>query len=140
MANHKSYTKKPYYFNKLRIFYNTWNTGYSIVPLDSSTIVNSRLDNEFHYLEYVFNDSKEDLNFKVIKTDSTTTEPFLMMGMELLNDEPGIEYTSIGVNGADFPSYFRSAFLKNSLDCISLTCLLFLWGQMIPICQNLILM
>lgn len=56
VANHKSYTKKPYYFNKLRIFYNTWNTGYSIVPLDSSTIVNSRLDNEFHYLEYVFNE------------------------------------------------------------------------------------
>lgn len=95
VANHKSYTKKPYYFNKLRIFYNTWNTGYSIVPLDSSTIVNSRLDNEFHYLEYVFNDSKEEFEFQVIKTDSTTTEPFLMMGMELLNDEPGIEYTSI---------------------------------------------
>ena len=115
VANHKSYTKKPYYFNKLRIFYNTWNTGYSIVPLDSSTIVNSRLDNEFHYLEYVFNDSKEEFEFQVIKTDSTTTEPFLMMGMELLNDEPGIEYTSIGVNGADFPSYFRSAFFEKQL-------------------------
>lgn len=99
----------------LGYFTNTWNTGYSIVPLDSSTIVNSRLDNEFHYLEYVFNDSKEEFEFQVIKTDSTTTEPFLMMGMELLNDEPGIEYTSIGVNGADFPSYFRSAFFEKQL-------------------------
>lgn len=30
--------------------------------------------------------SKEEFEFQVIKTDSTTTEPFLMMGMELLND------------------------------------------------------
>lgn len=29
--------------------------------------------------------------------------------------EPGIEYTSIGVNGADFPSYFRSAFFEKQL-------------------------
>lgn len=114
-ANHKSYTKKPYYFNKFRLFYNTWNEGYRVSPVDTLKLDSISLDQESNFIEFYFKESLENFDFEVRRTDSLSTEPFLLMGMELMNNEPGIEYTSIGVNGADFSSYARSALFERQL-------------------------
>ncbi len=114
-ANHKSYNKKPYYFNKFRLFYNTWNESYQVTPVDTSLVDSIFIDRETNYVEYFFKENQQTFDFEVRRVDSLAAEPFLLMGMELMNDEPGVEYTSIGVNGADFPSYARSAFFEKQL-------------------------
>lgn len=115
VANHKSYNKKPYYFNKFRLFYNTWNESFRVTPVDTSLVDSVFVDRESNYAEYFFKENLASFEFEVKRVDSITPEPFLLMGMELMNEEPGIEYTSIGVNGADFPSYARSAFFEKQL-------------------------
>lgn len=115
VANHKSYNKKPYYFDKFRLFYNTWNESYRVTPVDTSLVGSFFVDQGTNFVEYIFKERQETFEFEVRRVDSIASEPFLLMGMELMNDEPGIEYTSIGVNGADFPSYARSAFFEKQL-------------------------
>lgn len=114
-ANHKSYTGKPYRFDKFRLFCNTWGQCYEVTPLDSSLVKDIRVDEKNFFVEYALRDKVAYIELEVKKTDSLAKDPFLMMGMEFMNDDPGIEYTSIGVNGADFPSYARSAYFEQQL-------------------------
>ncbi len=114
-ANNKSYTGRPYRFNKFRLFCNTWTDCYQVQPIDTTLVESVNVDDTHYFVEY---DLKEDVAFielEVKQVDSIPSEPFLLMGMEFMNDEPGVEYTSIGVNGADFPSFARSAFFEKQL-------------------------
>ncbi|WP_372746045.1 GDSL-type esterase/lipase family protein [Lutibacter sp.] len=115
-ANYKSTIKKNYTFNKLRIFYNTWKNDYNVTVLDSNLVVSDTVDYQMMFREFSLSRAVESLNVGIQLKDSTNTNPeFLMMGMEFRNDNTGIEYTSIGVNGASFGSYKRSAFFEKQL-------------------------
>lgn len=115
-ANYRNSTKKPYTFNKLRVFYNTWRDEYNLNILDSTLVVSDTLNYEKMYREFRLNRNVESLEIALQIKDTATVDPeFLMMGMEFMNDNPGIEYTSIGVNGASFNSYNRSVFFEEQL-------------------------
>jgi lysophospholipase L1-like esterase len=115
-ANYKTHTKKPYTFHKLRIFYNTWKDDYNLNILDSTLVAFDTINYEKMYREYRFTRNVKELEIGIHIKDTATIGPeFLMMGMEFMNDNPGIEYTSIGVNGATFGSYGRSAFFEEQL-------------------------
>ena len=115
-ANFRNSTKKPYQFNKLRVFYNTWKDEYNLSILDSTLVVSDTLNYKKMYREFRLNRSVESLEMALQIKDTATLNPeFLMMGMEFMNDDPGIEYTSIGVNGASFNSYNRSVFFEEQL-------------------------
>lgn len=114
-ANNKSYTGRPYKFNKFRLFCNTWADCYQVQAIDTSLVESVEVDSQNYFMEYKLKEAVAYIELKVAQTDSIPSEPFLMMGMEFMNDEPGIEYTSIGVNGADFPSYARSAYFEKQL-------------------------
>lgn len=115
-ANHRNYTLKPYAFDKLRIFHNTWKDDYRLNILDSTLVASDTLNYQGMYKEYRLTKPVESLEMAIQIKDTLTADPeFLMMGMEFLNDHSGIEYTSIGVNGASFKSYQRSVFFENQL-------------------------
>lgn len=115
-ANYKNNTKENYTFDKLRIFYNTWKEDYTLTVLDSNLVVSETLNDQMMYREFQLSRAVASLKLSIQIKDSTTINPeFLMMGMEFMNNNPGIEYTSIGVNGASFGSYNRSAFFENQL-------------------------
>lgn len=115
-ANYKNYTKQPYKFDKLRLFYNTWKDDYHLTFLDSSLVVSDTINNEAFYREYRFKTSLDSIALRLQLKDTTTVAPeFLFMGAELMNDNPGIEYTSIGVNGASFAFYNRSVYFEQQL-------------------------
>lgn len=115
-SNYKNYTKKPYTFNKLRVFYNIWMEDYDLNISDETLVISDTINYEGMYKEYRFNKAVDSvaLNLKIRDTTCTTPE-FLLMGMEFMNDDPGIEYTSIGVNGASFAYYERSAYFERQL-------------------------
>lgn len=115
-ANHKNYTTKNYSFDKLRVFYNTQADDYLLKVVDSSLVLSDTLNALRMYREFQLTKTVDELQLSLERKDSTSISPeFLMMGLELMNDKPGIEYTSIGVNGASFNSYQRSAYFENQL-------------------------
>ncbi|WP_445747586.1 GDSL-type esterase/lipase family protein [Polaribacter sp.] len=115
-ANHKNYTKNSYKFDKFRLFYNTWKNDYDIRFLDSTLVVSDTLNSDVFYKEYRFSSEVDSIAIAIQLKDSTNVNPeFLFMGAELMNSNPGIEYTSIGVNGASFAFYNRSAYFEKQL-------------------------
>ncbi|WP_299779794.1 GDSL-type esterase/lipase family protein [uncultured Formosa sp.] len=115
-ANYKNYTKKPYTFNKLRVFYNTWMEDYDLNISDSTLVSSDTINLEGMYKEYRFNRTVDSVALQIKIKDPTSVSPeFLLMGMEFMNDDPGIEYTTIGVNGASFAWYERAAYFEKQL-------------------------
>ncbi len=114
-ANHRGYDTQHYDFNKIRIFYNNWKDDYEVSLERSDLIIDINVNNEAHFVEYTLAEKLEELDFCIRKTSDNEEAEFLMMGLELMNDNTGIEYTTIGVNGASFNSYNRSEYFEEQL-------------------------
>lgn len=115
-SNYKNYTKRPYDFNRIRVFYNTWKNDYSLKILDSTLVISDTLNSDKMYREFRFNRPVDSVALRIRLKDTTITTPeFAMMGIEFMNENPGIEYTSIGVNGASFEYYKRAVYFEKQL-------------------------
>lgn len=115
-SNYKNYTKRPYDFNGIRVFYNTWKEDYNLKILDSNLVITDTLNTDKMYREFRFNRPVDSVAFRIRLKDTTITKPeFALMGIEYMNDNPGIQYTSIGVNGASFDYYKRAAYFEKQL-------------------------
>jgi len=115
-ANLKNPANTPYTFDRIRIFHNTDKDDYELKILDTTLVLSDTLNILRQYREFHLSREIEEVELSIHLKDSLNDSPeFLLMGIELMNDKPGIEYTSIGVNGASFNSYQRSAFFENQL-------------------------
>ncbi|NQY30264.1 MAG: hypothetical protein HRT69_12430 [Flavobacteriaceae bacterium] len=114
-ANYKNYSKNTYDFNKLRVFYDEWTTDYEVLVSNQNLVAKTVINSDAHYIEFTLNKTVSELDFCVKRTDHSEDAEFLMMGLELMNDNSGIEYTTIGVNGASFAFYDRSAYFEKQL-------------------------
>ena len=114
-ANYKNYSKNTYDFNKLRVFYDEWTTDYEVLVSNQNLVAKTVINSAAHYIEFTLNKTVSELDFCVKRTDDSEDAEFLMMGLELMNDNSGIEYTTIGVNGASFAFYDRCAYFEKQL-------------------------
>lgn len=115
-ANYKNYTLKPYSFNRIRIFYDAPPAAFCIRVLDSlNYIVSEYRDTLAGFTEFQLDKETETLALEIRRTDSTGQPQFRLMGFELMNNHPGVEYTSLGVNGASFESYSRCTAFEQQL-------------------------
>lgn len=106
----------PYDFNGVRLYYNTWNKNYQIRPCDPDIIVNEEQNAEAGYIEYALSQPSKEVMFEVYRIgNEDRSEPFILMGADLQGEEKGIEYTSIGVNGAGFEAYKRCEYFESQL-------------------------
>jgi lysophospholipase L1-like esterase len=64
-------------------------------------------------VEYILNGYADSLSFEVYRGDSLRS--FELYGISLENDDPGIVYNSIGVNGAMLKSYLQCALFAEQL-------------------------
>ncbi|HZW78640.1 MAG TPA: GDSL-type esterase/lipase family protein [Flavobacteriaceae bacterium] len=116
LANNRLLHNKQQEFDRLRVFYNTWKDDYNLSIKDSSLVISDTINFQKQYKEFRFAAPLMEVDLKLEVKDSLRADSeFLLMGMEFLNEKPGIEYTTIGVNGASFPSYERAAFFENQL-------------------------
>jgi lysophospholipase L1-like esterase len=103
-----------YGFNRVKI-YHSMDSSTSTVRLDSSMKVTSVFeDSSRQYTEFVLGQSYDTLKFEVVQLDSMQTN-FTIQGIQLENDDPGISYNAIGVNGASVPSYLRCGKFQDQL-------------------------
>ncbi|GAB1404590.1 GDSL-type esterase/lipase family protein [Lentimicrobium sp.] len=115
-ANYKNYTLKPYTFNSFRVFYDAPATAFCMRVIDSLNFIEYETrDTLAAYSEYRLNKETTSLTIEIMRTDSTGNPEFKLMGFELMNERPGIEYTSIGVNGGSFESYKRCTLFGQQL-------------------------
>ncbi len=114
-ANHRGYDRQYYDFNKIRIFYDNWSNDYEISLKEIELITATKVNKEAHYIEFELNKTLEEIEICVRRVDHSATSEFLMMGIELMNDNTGVEYTTIGVNGASFAYYNRCRYFDDQL-------------------------
>ncbi|MFL1895909.1 GDSL-type esterase/lipase family protein [Aquimarina sp. 2-A2] len=114
-ANHNNYTDNTYNFDKIRVFYDAWTDDYEVLLKDTSLVKRRSINHAANFIEFELHQSVETLELQVCKVKNSVDTEFLMMGLELMNDGKGIEYTTIGVNGASFSYYNRSAYFDEQL-------------------------
>ncbi|WP_188111993.1 GDSL-type esterase/lipase family protein [Aquimarina sp. RZ0] len=114
-ANYRGYDAQHYNFNKIRIFYDNWSNDYEIYFKENSIIANTKINKKAHYIEFTLTKTLEELEFCIQRVINAENSEFLMMGLELMNDNSGIEYTTIGVNGASFDYYSRCHYFEEQL-------------------------
>jgi lysophospholipase L1-like esterase len=99
-------TLQHYDFNHIKIFCNAALTG-NIPTLNHGQLVNEVKINEAGgYIQYDLNHYTDTLDIHIQQADSAN-EPFQLYGISLESDDPGVIYSSIGVNGAKLQSYLR---------------------------------
>ena len=117
----------PYYdFNSIKIFHNLDSTGFCL-QLTSDTCSSIKVNHEIGYTEFKFDSHQDSIAFTIYKTDSTQTH-FNLYGISLDNDDNGIVYNSIGVNGASTASYLRCQLFTHHLQAIQPDLVIFCIG------------
>lgn len=115
-----------YDFNSIKIFHDIDSTNYC-VDLVSDTCSLIKINREIGYTEFLFDTYQDSLEFVVYRSD-TTSSAFNLYGISLDNDDPGIVYNSIGVNGASTYSYLRCDMFTQHLKAISPDLVIFCIG------------
>src|SRR5690606_33794682 len=95
---------------------NTEVTNYC-VELISDTCNSIHQNKEIGYTEFVFDHHVDSFEINIYREDTFPTE-FQLYGISLDNDDPGLIYNSIGVNGASTKSYLRCELFSQHLQAI----------------------
>ncbi len=106
----------PYYdFNSIKIFHNI-DANYCL-EIISDTCSLIRQNKEIGYTEFVFENYLDSFEINIYREDTNPSE-FQLYGISLDNDDPGLIYNSIGVNGASTKSYLRCELFSQHLQAI----------------------
>lgn len=93
-----------YTYNRLKVFHEPTIYNLKVITADSAYSPVSY--NELGYSDFVF-DSEMDSMLLQISLPADTTGSFVLQGFSFDNDNPGVVYNAIGVNGARLDSYLK---------------------------------
>lgn len=94
-------------YDEFRVFHNTSDTNYLVMPTDFDQVSEMSRNDSLGYTTFKLKKRTEEFEFKVVRMDSLDNHHFEIYGMEFKNDDPGVIYNTIGVNGSSFKSYRR---------------------------------
>jgi lysophospholipase L1-like esterase len=107
-----------YDFNSIRIFNKIGDRYFKIIPLNTDTgIYKVKEFPEEGYSLISFNLYLKSLSLEIIQTDAIQKE-FILYGISLDNDNPGIVYNDAGINGASVNSFLKCSLLSKHIDAI----------------------
>ncbi len=95
-----------YFSNKIRVYHNTNVKTYRVDWEDVNNLQSSRVDEAGGYTEFMLKQPVDTVSVRFVKVLNEAND-LRFYGMELLIDEPGFVYNTIGVNGAGFTKYER---------------------------------
>ncbi len=115
-----------YDFNRVKIFCNLDSISYQIVP---KGFQNFTVDTNYKlgYLTLNLSAYSDSLDLIISKKDSLQGS-FTLYGLSFENDDPGIYYHTVGVNGASVPSYLRCELLEKQIGAMNLDLVVFAIG------------
>lgn len=105
----------PYYdFNRIKIYHDLDQTAYCL-ELKSDPSATLIENHRFGYTEFILDQHQNSLEVGIYKTDSLQTH-FNLYGLSLENDDQGLVYHAIGVNGASTGSYLRAELFQQHIE------------------------
>lgn len=106
-----------YDFNRIRIFHNKDSLQFHVFPegIDTSLYI-IKTDFNKGITDIYLNDYHTEIKLLFQPKDSLHVNGYTLYGIQLENDDPGITYHSIGVNGAATYSYLRCNLLEDHLN------------------------
>lgn len=102
-------------FNKIKIYHGTGDSNFKIKLLENYMI--DGITNQQGFTEFNTEDNFDTLTILITKTDSIQKQ-FTLYGIELDNDDPGIIYSAVGINGAESGSFLKCNLLENQLQIL----------------------
>jgi lysophospholipase L1-like esterase len=105
---------RQYDFNRVKVFCNAAETGMipDVNPGNPQNQVSVHKSGE--YVQYDLTNYTDTLTMNIVQNDSTG-KSFQLYGISLENDDPGVVYNAIGVNGAKLVSYLRCGLFVQQL-------------------------
>jgi lysophospholipase L1-like esterase len=98
--------------NKVRI-YRELDSSF-VLSFPDRSVLSEFTNIELGYQEFEFVEIRDTFEMSITKMDTSANE-FVLYGVELMSERPGIVYTSIGINGASFRSYARCQLFEQQL-------------------------
>lgn len=119
LSSIKIYTRKNepmhYRFNKVRVYHSKEAGKSYAISLRENIFINKTVtDTLVGYTDIFLNTQLDTLNLTITRLINDTSH-FVLYGIEMMNDDPGIIYTTIGINGAAFSNYLKCTEWENQL-------------------------
>jgi hypothetical protein len=119
LSSIKIYTRKNepmhYPFNKIRVYHNKEaGKSYALRIRENSFIKSITTDAITGFTDIELIGNLDTLNLEIVRMINDTVH-FVLYGIELWNDDPGLIYTTIGINGAAFPNYLKCTEFESQL-------------------------
>ena len=108
----------PYSFNKIRIFHNLQEVYYDIEVLNYEGPVSRTYHYDQGLTEIEFKHELNRVDLRFTRLDSIKA-PFVFHGISFESNDPGIVYSSVGVNGAETRSFNKCYLLQNQLKALN---------------------
>ena len=102
-----------YYFDRVRIFHSMDSLSF-LPALEMVKVIATEVDKEHGFTMFYLDKEYNSFQLKLNKI-SQKQAGFELYGVSLENEDPGIVYHSIGINGASFPSFLRCNLLEKHL-------------------------
>ncbi len=105
-----------YTFNTLRVYHNMDTVNWRIAMMDTTMQYTIRhcMDSAYSELDFVEEQNYFDIEFHHL----TDSGEFVLHGFSLDNDDPGIVYHSLGVNGAEVESWLKCPKMMEELQTL----------------------
>lgn len=115
-----NHTFESYQFKKVKIFYRDDSNAFDLrLRSERNDSIVTREDDFGCFKVFEFPHSVDTLYFTFLKDSLDKESAFLIQGIELESDEPGITYSEVGVNGAKVKSFLRCNDLTSQLATLS---------------------
>ncbi len=114
-----SYDSLQHYdFNRIRLFCNVTSADKIPAFHPEQLVRDVSVNLQGGFVQYNLSEYTDTLNLLINQPDSTS-ELFQLYGISLENDDPGVVYNSIGVNGAMLKSYLRCGLFTRQLAALN---------------------
>lgn len=107
-------SEQRYFSNKVRVFHNTNVGTYKVEWEFPKAVLSSSINLEGGYTEIILKQPVDTIYLRFVKVLNENND-FRLYGIQLLINEPGFIYQTIGVNGAGFTSYDRCQLFEQQL-------------------------
>jgi hypothetical protein len=110
-------TAQHYDFDRVKIFFNTAVNSRLPEIKPASLVKETVINDSSGYVQYDLVHAIDTLILHVNQGDSAHA-PFQLQGISLENDDPGVTYSAVGVNGARLSSYLRCEMFVRQLKAL----------------------
>lgn len=124
-----------YDFNEVKVFTAPFANMYDIVPAGEMGAYTVTKIDSLGYISFKFAKYQTVASFRLMK-NSEEQKSFTLYGFSLENDNPGITYHSIGINGASLISWLRCQHFARQLQMLKPDWILILLGTNDGYVQN----